>query len=107
VERRLGGARFLWPVHGYATNKRVVFIRKKFMGAHTVKMLQYEDITEVMIDKRIFFTRIHLTVVGEKQDSGNQKAWLQGIKNNDAIEFVRYVNSMMDSLTPRKGTGQQ
>ena len=97
VERRLGGARILWPVHAYATSKRVVFIRKHLMGAHTVKMVQYEDITEVMINRSLLFSKIHLAVIGEKSESKN--AWMIGIGHEDAIAFIRYVNGMMDSFT--------
>ena len=103
VEHRLGGARWLWPVHAYATNNRIIMIRRHLIRSHTIRILKYVHITEIVVEGGIFFSKIHLSLVGEQPDSKEHQKWMVGITSKDAAAFIKSINSVQEK--PVSGAG--
>ncbi len=96
VEHRLGGARWLWPVHAYATDRRIIMIRCHLLRRHTIKMMRYDHITEVEIEKGILFCQIHLSLIGEHADHLEAPKWLVDISHRNAVAFALFINSIQE-----------
>lgn len=95
VESRFGGAKLLEPAHVFATNKRILIIRQGFMHAYQdFKIINYNNITEIILENRMMFSRMHFTLQGETAIPGEKK-WLVGLNYKDALALVRFVNSML------------
>ena len=95
VERRLGGAPLLHPLHAYATNQRIIIIKGGIIfGIHQdFKVINYKNITEIKLERGIKFCRLHFSLEGEMQEGGATK-WLVGLRYKDALEMIRFVNEM-------------
>ncbi len=94
VERRLGGARILEPAHAFATNKRIIIIRRGIFSFHQdFKIINYSNITEIILEHGIRYSKLHFTLQGEASNTAEKK-WLVGLEYREALELVKYVNSM-------------
>jgi hypothetical protein len=95
VERRLGGAKWFGVAHAYATNGRIIIVRRYVFGLRkSLKIIKFPDITEVNIDRGILFCRVHFALVGEHPESEADRKWLLGLKYKEALEIVRFVDKM-------------
>ena len=95
VERRLGGAKWLGTAHAYATDHRIIIIRRYVLGLHkSLKIIKYADITEVKVERGLLYCRIHFALVGETEEYGQSKKWFLGIKYKEALEIIRYIDRM-------------
>lgn len=95
VERRLGGARMLEPSNVFATDRRIIIIRGGILRVHQdFKIIGYDNITEIILENGIFFSRLHFTLQGESADPSNKK-WLVGLNYKEALELVKFVNAMI------------
>ncbi|MDE1874295.1 MAG: PH domain-containing protein [Candidatus Micrarchaeota archaeon] len=96
AERRLGGARLLEPAHAFATNKRIIIIRRGVLGFHhDFKIISYSNITEIILEHGIRYSRVHFTLQGEAA-SEEQKKWLIGLDYKEALELIKFVNSIIE-----------
>jgi hypothetical protein len=96
AERRLGGARIFEPAHVFTTNKKIIIIRGGILHIHQdFKIINYGNITEIVLENGILFSRLHFTLQGESTDP-NEKKWLVGLKYKEALELVRFVNTMIE-----------
>ncbi len=102
VEHRLGGGRWIGPVHAYATNKRIIMIRRHIVGIHkTVKMIRYDHITEVRVERGIIFGRIHFSLIGEHEEREGNLKWLVGLTYKDSVALVNLANKMQEERKAR------
>ncbi len=94
VEHRLGGGKLLAPAHIYATDSRIIIIRNSIIGNYRkIKMINYDKITEVKLDRGFYFCRLHFGIQGEEMEIDESKTWVYGLNYNEAMNFVRFVNS--------------
>jgi len=99
IERRLGGAKWLEPAHVFATNERIIIIRKGIFGTHqSIKAINYKTITETKLENGILFSRMHFTLEGENE--ADSQKWLIGLVYKEALAMVRYVNDIVDKRKP-------
>ena len=96
IEHRLGGAKFLDPAHAFATSRQIIVVRRGLFGLHRdYKIIRYESITEVKLERGPMFARIHFSLQGEQEVEDNGRAkWLVGLKYSDALELVHLVSRM-------------
>lgn len=95
VERRLGGAKLFGTAHAYATNKRIIIIRRYIFGVHkSLKIIKYSDITEIKIERGLVFCRLHFTLHGEQPDSEDSHKWFMGVKYKEALEIIQHINKI-------------
>jgi hypothetical protein len=95
VERRLGGAKLFGVAHAYATNSRIIIIRRYVLGLRkSLKILKYKDIADVNIERGIMFCKVHFALIGEHQESEDSRKWLVGLKYPEVLEMVKFVNRM-------------
>jgi hypothetical protein len=101
-EHRLGGARLLEPAHVFATNFSIIIVRIGLFGlSKDYKMIKYESIKEVKLDRGPLFCRVHFSLQGELEDNPSAQKWLVGMRYNDALELIRVVE---DKQRPAQGT---
>lgn len=97
VERRLGGARMLEPANLFAMNRRILIIRGGVLRFHQdFKMINYGNITEVIVEHGILFSKLHFTLQGEASNPGEKK-WLVGLRYKEALALVKFVNTKIES----------
>jgi hypothetical protein len=102
VERRLGGAKLFGVAHAYATNGRIIIVRRYIFGLRrSLKIINFSDITEVNIDRGILFCKVHFALVGEYPKNESERKWLLGLKYGEALEIVKFVNRMGAKATIR------
>ena len=102
VERRLGGAKLFGVAHAYATNSRIIIIRRYIFGLRkSLKILKYSDIADVNIERGIVFCKVHFALIGEHQEGEDSRKWLLGLKYAEALEMVKFVNRMGAKATVR------
>jgi hypothetical protein len=96
VEHRLGGARFFDPAHAFATTNQIIIVRRGPLGIHRdYKIIRYESITQVKIERGPIFCKLHFNLLGEQEsDDLNEMKWLVGLKYKDALALIHIVNSM-------------
>lgn len=93
VEHRIGGWRIFEPAHAYATNKRIIIVRRHLLGIHrSLKTIGYEHITEVIVEKGIIFCKVHFSLIGESVETAEGIKWISGLSYKDALDLVRFVN---------------
>ncbi len=94
-EHRLGGGRLLAPAHAFATDQRIIIIRSDVFGiSKSIKMLRYEHITEVKIERGMTFCRLHFSLIGEQQESQENVKWITGIHYKDALMLMQFINKI-------------
>lgn len=99
TEHRLGGARFLEPAHAFATSRQIIIVRMGVFGLHKdYKIIRYESITEVKLERGLMFARVHFSLQGEQEaePNGGMK-WLVGLKYSDALSLLHLVNNMEEN----------
>ena len=102
TERRLGGARLLEPAHVFATNKRIIIIRRGIFGFHQdFKIINYSSITSVSLENGIMFSRMHFTLQGEGDDTSDKK-WIVGLHYQDALNLMKFVNKLEEKPLAEK-----
>jgi hypothetical protein len=95
VERRLGGAKWLGTAHAYATNHRVIIIRRYVLGLHnSLKIIKYSDITEVKLERGLFYCKIHFSLQGESNESEESKKWFMGLIYPEALKMIRHIDRL-------------
>ena len=95
VERRRGGAKWLGIAHAYATNHRIIIVRIYPLGLRTsIKIIRYRDITEVKVERGLFFCKIHFALQGESQEADDAKKWFMGLRYHEAVELIKFINRM-------------
>jgi hypothetical protein len=95
VERRLGGGKWFGVAHAYATNNRIIIIRIYTLGFRTsLKILNYKDITEVKVERGIFYCKIHFALQGEAHESDENAKWFNGVEYHEAIKLLKFMNQM-------------
>ena len=95
VEHRLGGARLFEPAHVFATNYSVIVVRRNLFGFHSdYKIIKYESITDVKLERGLMFCRIHFSLLGEQEDDESAQKWLVGLKYKDALQLIHIVDRM-------------
>jgi hypothetical protein len=98
-------ARILEPAYAFATSKRIIIIRRGILGFHQdFKVINYRNITKIVFEHGIMFSKLHFTLQGGTQEPGEKK-WLIGLKYKEALEFVRYVNMMEQKPVQDSRTG--
>jgi len=108
VEHRLGGARFFDPAHVFATNRGIMIIRSGAFGLHrNYKIIRYESITEVKLDRGPMFCKVHFSLQGEQENDTDKQKWLVGIKYKDALDLIHLVNRMEQKPVQEIGSGSQ
>ena len=102
VEHRLGGARFFEPAHAFATNHKIIIVRKGIFGFHKdYKIIRYESITEVKLERGPMFARVHFSLQGEQEaNEGGGMKWLIGLRYSDALALLHIVNQMEEKPVP-------
>jgi hypothetical protein len=101
VERRRGGARWFGVAHAYATNYRIIIIRRYILGFRkSIKIIKYSDISEVNVERGILFCKVHFSIIGEHEDSSSNRKWILGLKYDEALGIMKFVNKM--SAKPAK-----
>ncbi len=94
-EHRLGGGRILAPAHAFATDRRIIIVRCDIFGmSHSVKMIRYEHITEVKMERGMGYCRLHFSLIGEQQESQENIKWITGIYYKDAIMLIQFINGV-------------
>lgn len=99
VEHRLGGAKLFDPAHAFATNHQIIIVRRSPFGFRKdYKIIRYESITEVKLERGIMFARVHFSLQGEQEaePNGGMK-WLVGLKPSDALNLLHFVNKMEEN----------
>lgn len=95
VESRLGGARMLAPAHAYATDQGVVVIRRYPGGVRrSIKIMKYNHITEIRVERGIIFCKIHFSLIGEQAEREENLKWIVGLWYKKALELVRFINKI-------------
>ncbi len=95
VERRRGGAKWLGIAHAYATNQRIIIVRVYPLGLRTsIKIIRYRDITEVKVERGLFYCKIHFALQGEGQEGDSSKKWFLGLRYPEAVELIKFINRM-------------
>jgi len=95
IEHRLGGASLFHPAHVFATNYGIIIVRRNILGFHSdYKIIRYDSITDVKIDRGPLFCRIHFSLLGEQEDSESDMKWIVGLPYKDALDLVHLVNKM-------------
>lgn len=91
VERRLGGAKWFGTAHAYATNKRIIIIRRYTFGLHnSLKIIKYGDVAEIKLERGIIYSKLHFALQGEQQEDARK--WIVGLKYNEALEIIKFIN---------------
>ena len=105
VEKRLGGARMLEPANVFATDRRIIIIRRGVLGFHQdFKIIDYSNITEIVLKNGIRYSKLHFALKGEVADPTG-KRWLVGLDYKEALGLVRFVNGMVEKPTQQVATG--
>ncbi len=95
VERRRGGAKWFGIAHAYATNHRIIIIRIYPFGFRTsLKIIKYKDIIEVKVERGLFYCKIHFALQGEGQEADDSKKWFLGLRYNEAVDLIKFINRM-------------
>lgn len=95
VERRRGGAKWFGIAHAYATNHRIIIVRIYPLGFRTsIKIIRYRDITEVKMERGLYYCKIHFALQGESQEADDAKKWFLGLKYGEAVELIKFINRM-------------
>lgn len=85
----------LAPAHVYATDGRIIIIRESVLGHYRkIKMIKYENITEVKLERAWVYCKLHFGLQGELPEADPRKAWLYGLDYNDAMSLIRFMNSL-------------
>ena len=95
IEHRLGGGWMLAPAHVYATRDRIVIIRAHMVGIYRkVKVIKYDKVSEIRLDRGMHFYKLHFGIIGEAQETDDKRAWIYGLTHQDAMELVHFLNNM-------------
>ena len=99
IERRLGGAKWFGVAHAYATNYRIIVIRRYIFGIRkSLKIIKYVDIAEVNVERGIMFCKVHFALVGEHEEP---RKWMVGLKYQEALELMKFINKMSVKPIPK------
>ncbi len=92
-ESRLGGGRLLAPAHAFATDQRILIIRRDAFGLkNSIKIIHYEHITEIKMERGMSFCRLHFSLIGEQMDSTEDAKWISGLYYPDALRLIQFIN---------------
>ena len=93
AESRIGGGGFLAPAHAFATEQRIIIVRRDLLAfKNSVKILKYEHITEIKMERGVRFCRLHFSLVGEQAESSEDLKWISGLYYADALKLIQFVN---------------
>ena len=96
-EHKLGGGRLLEPAHVYATNQRLIIIRRYILGINqSMKIIKYNHITEVRVERGMRYCRIHFSLIGEQQEKSENLKWVNGLKSDEALKLIQYINKIQE-----------
>jgi hypothetical protein len=97
-ERKLGGGRMLEPAYVYATNHRLIIIRRYVLGFHnSIKIIKYNHITEIKMERGMAYCKIHFSLIGEQAERSEQLKWVDGLKSDDALRLIEYINRIQET----------
>ncbi len=92
-ESRLGGGRIFAPAHAFATEQRIIIVRNDFLGfKNSVKIIRYEHITEIKMERGMGYCRLHFSLIGEQVESAEDMKWISGLRYSDALSLIQFVN---------------
>lgn len=92
-ESRLGGGRLLAPAHVFATEHRIIIVRRDALGIrNSIKIIRYEHITEIKIERGMSFCRLHFSLIGEQAESAEDMKWVSGLYYHDALKLIQFIN---------------
>ena len=79
----------------YCTNERIIIMRRHILGlSMTYKILHYNNISHITVERGVKFSKMHLGVSGEAPEAGEDwKRWVWGLDQHE----VNLVASFMDS----------
>ena len=96
-EHKLGGGRLFEPAHVYATNQRLIIIRRYLLGiSQSMKIIKYNHITEVRVERGMRYCRIHFSLIGEQQEKSENLKWVNGLKYGEALKLIQYINKIQE-----------
>ncbi len=111
VEHALGGGRILAPAHIYATQSEIIIIRAHRIGLYRkVKVIKYNTMTGIILNRGIRFYRLHFGVIGEEnahEDEnvpGNRKVWVYGLAHKEVMVLVHFLSGINGKI-PVYGRG--
>ena len=97
-ERKLGGGRFFEPAYVFATNHRLIIIRRYLLGIHnSIKIIKYNHITEIKVERGIWYCKLHFSLIGEQAETAEQLKWVDGLTSGDALALVEYINKIQET----------
>jgi len=92
-EHRLGGGRLFAPAHAFATDQRIIIVRRDVLGLrNSVKILRYEHITEIKMERGMSFCRLHFSLIGEQIEKEEDLKWITGLYYQDALRIIQFIN---------------
>jgi hypothetical protein len=98
VERFFGGAELMRKAHLYATNKRILIVKRSLLGFHnSIKIIKYHEIKDVQLERGTRYCKVHFALTGESTyGNDEQKKWICGLTYEESAALLKYMDKTQE-----------
>lgn len=102
-ERKYGFGYLSGEAHVYATSSRLIIVKRQPVSFHNaIKIIRYEDIADVQLERGPLFASVHFDLLGEQTlESRGGVKWIDGLLYAEAVQLVNYVNKQIELMQSR------